>query len=462
VLHRSPGGSRRIVAVCLVSAVAILATLAALVALDRLAGHLDLGYDATRSRPSSDVYLTRPEFSIRVTTNALGFREPRLPEAKPAGTRRIVVVGDSFAEGYGVEADKSFPSLLEPLLDARDPVHRYQVVNLGVPGTNPFDYLGNLRTVGLRYEPDVVIVALMANDVQDVRSHIEQHVRFSADVLPEVQAEIAAPRSWWKRAGNGLLPHVYPLASRGVHALTTRAVAAGGPTPLHETVPDAAAPEIPPERWQDVLLAYADRFGARDQARAALPRLSPAEIAELEPLLVGRVKQDSPEGFEPAMLLLGIARPRLFADAVLLPPDYDDAWQRTEALLGEIDATARRGGARTLILFVPAQQQVNAAGRRYLESHHFTWDERTLTDTTFSDRLAAFGRERDIPIVDPLPLLRATTRRPGGALYYPDDGHWTERSHALAARVLADELLGTPTEPDDAMHAQAAAGVQAR
>jgi hypothetical protein len=374
-----------------------------------------------------------------------------LPAAKLPGVRRIVVVGDSFAQGYGVDRGQSFPSRLEFLLEQRDPDHGYEVVNLGVPGTNPFDYLGNLRAVGLLYEPDVVIVALMANDVQDVRSHIEQHVRFSADVLPEVQQEVAAPRSWWKRAPNALLPHLYPLLWRTIHP------AAGGAsvdpatgTGLRSAGAESertALPQIPVDRWQDVLLGFADRFGEGEHARAILPRLSADEVSQLQPLLTARLKTESNESFDAFMLLLGVTRPRLFADAVLLPPSYDAAWQRTTDLLDEIDATARRAGARTLVTFIPALHQVSPAGRGYLEAHRFEWDDRTLVDTTFSDRLATFGQESGIAVLDLLPLLRAEAHRPGSALYYPEDGHWTPRAHALAARALADALLGSVDEP---------------
>jgi hypothetical protein len=178
-----------------------------------------------------------------------------------------------------------------------------------------------------------------------------------------------------------------------------------------------------------------------------LPRLSAAEVSRLQPLLTGRVHPESDESFDAFMLLLGVTRPRLFADAVLLPPSYDAAWQRTADLLDEIDATARRAGARTLVTFIPALHQVSPAGRRYLEAHRFEWDDRTLVDTSFSDRLAAFGQENGIAILDLLPMLRAEAHRPGSALYYPEDGHWTPRAHALAARALADALLGTADEP---------------
>jgi len=48
------------------------------------------------------------------------------------------------------------------------------------------------------------------------------------------------------------------------------------------------------------------------------------------------------------------------------------------------------------------------------------WDDRTLTDTTFTDRQRALARSEDVAFVDLLSVLRA--RRNEG-LYFPRDGH---------------------------------------
>ena len=53
------------------------------------------------------------EFEYQFTTNELGLRYPHIPVKKPAGERRILMLGDSFTEGVGVEADQSFGVLLE-------------------------------------------------------------------------------------------------------------------------------------------------------------------------------------------------------------------------------------------------------------------------------------------------------------------------------------------------------------
>src|SRR5262249_24796483 len=179
-------------------ALAGVSVLAGLFVADWAVKRWDLNFAPMRSRANDDRVLTRPEFSVRVTTNALGFREPRLPAPKPPGTVRIVVLGDSFTQGYGVDESDAYPRRLEALQGAWDRSRRYDVINLGVPGSSPPDYLYNLREVGLAYHPDVVVVAVMANDVGDIDVRHLGHPS-ALEVLQDLQKARVDDRPAWKR-----------------------------------------------------------------------------------------------------------------------------------------------------------------------------------------------------------------------------------------------------------------------
>jgi acyl-CoA thioesterase-1 len=73
----------------------------------------------------------------------------------------VVVLGDSLTAGLGVAADEAFPARLQARLRAEG--YDYRVVNAGVSGDTT---AGGLRRVDwvLRAKPDVVVVALGAND----------------------------------------------------------------------------------------------------------------------------------------------------------------------------------------------------------------------------------------------------------------------------------------------------------
>jgi lysophospholipase L1-like esterase len=101
--------------------------------------------------------------------NADGLRNPDVPRPKPADVFRILVVGDSVAFGWGVAEADAFPRVLErQLAGSRPGGRRIEVVNAGSPGWGMAHYAEFLRSRGLGYEPDVVVVTLINNDLTDV------------------------------------------------------------------------------------------------------------------------------------------------------------------------------------------------------------------------------------------------------------------------------------------------------
>jgi hypothetical protein len=398
----------------------------------------DLNFAPMRSRANDDRMLTRPEFSVRVTTNALGFREPRLPAPKPPATVRIVAIGDSFTQGYGVNESEAYPQQLEALLGAWDPTRRYEVINLGVPGACPPDYLYNLREVGLAYHPDVVLVGLMANDVGDIDIRHLGHPS-ALEVLQNLQNARLDHRPAWKRLPSLVWPALYNFL--GDRARPLKAELASSDTAVARVGaeadrPPALRPTVPPEQWRGDLITVAGRFNRRTQVEAALAGQGDELIGRLAPILAGGWSFVSPD-WSPYFTLMGLVQPDIYADGVLLPARFDAAWNMMVADLRQIDVVARRAGARTVIVFIPTAYQVTPASWRFLEKYRIRSDERTLTDTAFADRLKQFGAAADIPVIDLLGPLRSQASR---RLYFIRDGHWTPEGHALAAVELADAL----------------------
>jgi acyl-CoA thioesterase-1 len=78
-----------------------------------------------------------------------------------AAERVIAVLGDSLTAGLGVAPDEAYPALLEARL--RREGYDYRVINAGVSGDTSAGGLRRLDWV-LRLSPEIVIVALGAND----------------------------------------------------------------------------------------------------------------------------------------------------------------------------------------------------------------------------------------------------------------------------------------------------------
>jgi hypothetical protein len=95
--------------------------------------------------------------------SSAGFRDVEHPIAKPVGTRRLVVIGDSFTFGMGVNLEDSYPKQLERILNGGGQAH--EVINCGVIGYNMWQYHEVLARKALAYAPDLVILGLFEDDV---------------------------------------------------------------------------------------------------------------------------------------------------------------------------------------------------------------------------------------------------------------------------------------------------------
>lgn len=163
------------------TAAAVLGTLLALEAIFRLL-HVSVGtvqINRATIRRNADERLRfelRPgahvQAEVEYRINALGLRGPETAVAKPAGVRRVAVLGDSIAFGYWVAESDAFPRQLEQLLrQVRGAGPAVEVLNFGVPGYNLDQEIEVLRTKALDFDPDVVVIAFCLNDLEGTLSH---------------------------------------------------------------------------------------------------------------------------------------------------------------------------------------------------------------------------------------------------------------------------------------------------
>jgi acyl-CoA thioesterase I len=109
---------------------------------------------------------SEPEAEVRSASSQTPARPATTP-AKPSAASNdpqrpaLVVLGDSLAEGFGVDAGKSFPDQLQQKLDAGG--YAYRIVNLGVSGDTTTGGLGRTE-YALSLKPAIVILELGGND----------------------------------------------------------------------------------------------------------------------------------------------------------------------------------------------------------------------------------------------------------------------------------------------------------
>jgi hypothetical protein len=98
--------------------------------------------------------------------NSQGYRDRERALERPAGVRRVVLLGDSFTWGASVLFDDAYGQRLERWLRERR-AEPWEVVNLAVPGMNTVGQAAQLVSEGLAYGPDVVVLGYVLNDSED-------------------------------------------------------------------------------------------------------------------------------------------------------------------------------------------------------------------------------------------------------------------------------------------------------
>jgi lysophospholipase L1-like esterase len=131
--------------------------------------------------------------------NSLGFDEREFPLAKPSGTYRIAVLGDSLSVSVG-RAER-FGSVVADRLNARAPRPlTYEALNFGRTGVDTIHETEILRRFAWRANPDFVLLQWYVNDIEN-GSYGERPDHY--DLIPGE----AGPAAWLRRLTDRTLFH---------------------------------------------------------------------------------------------------------------------------------------------------------------------------------------------------------------------------------------------------------------
>jgi hypothetical protein len=98
--------------------------------------------------------------TVRVRHNRLGLRGKEIPLPRTPGKERVVVLGDSFLWGWGVDDDETFSARLSEETGA-------EVVTLACSSYGTIQEMLLFERSGAAYRPDLVIVGFHVNDPDD-------------------------------------------------------------------------------------------------------------------------------------------------------------------------------------------------------------------------------------------------------------------------------------------------------
>ena len=120
--------------------------------------------------PNSECYVSAKEWNVTYKINSHGLRDYEHTWEKPLDTYRILIIGDSFTEGQGVEIEQTYGKLLESKLNDQSDKN-IEIIIAGMAGWSPLPKYLYLGKYGLNYSPDLVILMFNTTDFRDEYFH---------------------------------------------------------------------------------------------------------------------------------------------------------------------------------------------------------------------------------------------------------------------------------------------------
>jgi lysophospholipase L1-like esterase len=142
------------------------------------------------------------EHGAPVKINSQGLREREIPLKKAPGEYRVINIGDSNTWGKSLPVEETFSRKLEILLQKRFPKRKITVINGGMQGCTVMQGFYLLREIGLKYEPDLVIINRLHNisvlmdagymfGFEDYRDYLRKRQEFcSIPLLQKLQGKL--------------------------------------------------------------------------------------------------------------------------------------------------------------------------------------------------------------------------------------------------------------------------------
>jgi hypothetical protein len=336
----------------------------------------------------------RDEGQAYVRISKQGLRDREHPLAKPGGTYRIAVLGDSYAEAMQVDMARAFWALLPKKLESCGFAggRRIETVNFGVSGYGTGHELLTLRERVWPYSPDMVLLAFFPGN--DVRNN--------------------------SQALEGEKGRAYFSLKDGKLFLDT---------------------------------AFRDDPEFKEKQRIATHRAALQE-SRLYQLLrrvrAGNIAQHFHNAPVAAALAAGakLTEPGLDEQVFHEPrePQWREAWAITDQLVVAANDETLKHGARFVltVLSTPGTVYPDAQmRRRYAES--------LGVKSLFypEERLQRLGREHGFDVLALAPAMQRAADEQhvflhGFANTKRGFGHWNEAGHALAAELIAAALCSAP------------------
>ena len=326
------------------------------------------------------------EFTTRARINALGIRGPEIGPRRP-GVRRVLVLGDSFTFGTGVEEDEAFPArIAAELTRAGTPA---EGINAGIGGYGVPDEVAWFEHYGMRLHPDLIVLGIFTgNDLQDAAPDRPRTFVIDGDILDEAELH-RSPFFHWLFQHSQLFALVKYSIPQPIDRPLRRALHMPEPGAIRGLREEMALYD-PRNR------TAAERGGAASEAAIRhLLNLTRADHPVIAAILLPSKLQADERQWGQVLRELSLAPSA--ADRTLPNEVFSGVLARVGVpvldLTPAFSEEIRRGG----ILFFPEDQHFTVAGHRLV-----------------ADRTVAFLRALKLPPVEPPAVPRIHSPAAGG------------------------------------------------
>jgi hypothetical protein len=326
-------------------------------------------------------------FDVQVAVNSAGFRDREHLIEKPAGTKRIVLLGDSFVEAIQVPFEDSVTVQLENRFKANT-----EVINFGVSGSGTARQYLALREYALRYKPDVVLLFFVGNDISDNSQELQGR---SYVPYPQTTADGKLARD-----ENGQ-PVFTPFAD--------------------ESSLLAPITGLLQNHWK----SYRFVREAINNSPGVNQLLYNLKLMSTPPDAVSNPGGDNFGFYEIYRLQQ--------------KPAWAAAWNVTEELLVAVRDLAEANGAKFGVVLVPAAWEVYPELWNNILTKMPAMREAALDLEQPSKRLSSSLAQHGVNVVSLLPEIRKHAPN-SPPLYVKDDAHWTSAGHRLATDLLVEPV----------------------
>jgi hypothetical protein len=355
--------------------------------------------------PSETIQYKARDFQFTVTTNRLGFRGPEISITKPSNKKRILVLGNSFTYGWGLDYELTWPYLLEGELSSLGVPT--ETVNLATPGTTA-RMMTEIATRSIPLlKPDIVIISVLQGGSLFALQH-DTH-----DTIANTEVNRERPEGVRNKVLIGLS---YALPNF-THLLENIRQQLAGAT----FKPSSAISK----EW-------------RKEAEAFMLNMSEDQRKRYDSLNSESKERFVSGTFNVSMITASINNPNRFVETVKSAEIINNGVTGMQDLFTNVKALSDANGARTFVVSMPYGAYLGGEASENLKRLGFNIPVILEKDRSTENRIRLAADNAGLEFISVLDEFHFTNTND---LFIPFDGHYNASGSKFFAHSLANKLL---------------------